>query len=256
MEAFPDIADHGLIGDLQTVALVSTGGSIDWFCAPRFDSPTLFAALLDPEKGGYFRIHALGDAVRVKQMYFPQTAVLITRFMSADGVGEVIDFMPVADEPTVATASRMIVRGIRVVRGTLTFRVECRPRFDYGRSAHTATLTGKGVRFEDGQTSAALHGLAPDALDGDDVDTTITLSAGDQRILAFETEPGGEPGDLTRARGMRLFRETVAFWRDWIGRSGYSGRWREDVERSAMVLKLLQYAPSGALVAAPNAALP
>src|SRR6478735_1743518 len=155
MDDFPEIADHGMIGDLQTIALVSTDGAIDWFCAPRFDSPSIFASLLDREKGGYFRIHATGDGMRVKQMYFPQTAVLITRFMSEAGVGEVIDFMPVADEPTVPTPNRLLVRAIRMVRGELTFRVECRPRFDYGRRQHTATAHPHGVRFEAGDTSAA-----------------------------------------------------------------------------------------------------
>ncbi|WP_434316904.1 trehalase-like domain-containing protein [Leifsonia sp. P73] len=193
MEAFPDIADHGLIGDLQTVALVSTGGSIDWFCAPRFDSPTMFASLLDREKGGFFRIHALADDVRIRQMYFPQTAVLITRFMSSAGVGEVIDFMPVADEPRIATARRIIVRAVRVVRGELTFRLECRPRFDYGRSAHTATASDNGVLFADDTTSAALHGVPADALVDGDVDLEFALGAGDLRIFAFETEPRGEP---------------------------------------------------------------
>lgn len=259
-QRFPGIDEHGMIGDLQTVALISscsgTAGSIDWFCAPRFDSPSLFGALLDPEKGGYFRIHALGDTMRVKQMYFPQTAVLITRFMSENGVGEVIDFMPVADEPEVATASRTIVRAIRVVRGELRFRIQCRPRFDYGRRTHVATGAPHGVRFDDGESSAVLHGLGPEAVDGVDVDTTVTLKHGDLRILAFETEPADQPHALSRERGNRLFRETVAFWRGWLSRSTYLGRWREDVERSAMVLKLLQYAPSGALVAAPTAALP
>ncbi|WP_348787009.1 glycoside hydrolase family 15 protein [Leifsonia sp. NPDC080035] len=253
---FPDIADHGIIGDLQSVALVATDGAIDWFCAPRFDSPSLFAALLDREKGGYFRIHALGDGVRIKQMYFPQTAVLITRFMSSEGVGEVIDFMPIADEPKVATQNRVIMRGVRVVRGTLRFRLECRPRFDYGRSEHTATASEHGVLFRDGTLTAALHGVGPDALDGTDVDTEFRLQEGDLRLFAFETAPRGEPRDLGRNRGNRRFRETVAFWRDWLSRSSYSGRWRASVERSAMVLKLLQYAPSGALVAAPTAALP
>ncbi|WP_431246964.1 glycoside hydrolase family 15 protein [Leifsonia xyli] len=255
-DGFPDIDQHGMIGDLQTVALVSTEGSIDWFCAPRFDSPSLFAALLDPERGGYFRIHALGERMRLKQMYFPQTAVLITRFMSEDGVGEVIDFMPVADEPTVATAGRTIVRGVRVVRGKLTFRLECRPRFDYGRRPHTASVSPGGIRFHDGETTAALHGVGGDAVSGDDVDTEITLQAGDLRLFVFETEPEGEPGAFDPEWGNRLFRETVGFWREWLSRSNYTGRWREAVERSAMVLKLLQYAPSGALVAAPTAALP
>jgi GH15 family glucan-1,4-alpha-glucosidase len=253
---FPEIAEHGMIGDLQTVALVSTAGSIDWFCAPRFDSPTMFASLLDRERGGYFRIHALADDARIRQMYFPQTAVLITRVMSSQGVGEVIDFMPVADEPHIPTARRLIVRAVRVVRGELRFRLECRPRFDYGRSEHSATASDHGVLFADDTTSAALHGVEPEALVHGDVVTEFAVAAGDIRIFAFETEPRGEPRDIGRARGNRLFRETVAFWRDWIGRSSYSGRWREDVERSAMVLKLLQYAPSGALVAAPTAALP
>lgn len=253
---FPEIADHGMIGDLQSIALVSTGGTIDWFCAPRFDSPSIFASLLDREKGGFFRIHAVGDDLRVKQMYFPDTAVLITRFMSADGVGEVVDFMPVADDPTIATANRVIARGVRVVRGQLTFRLECRPRFDYGRRPHTAALGEHGVTFEAGDVRAALHGISPEALDGEDVDTTFTMSAGEVRRIAFETEPAGPPRALDEFEGSARLAETVGFWRAWLARSTYRGRWREAVARSAMVLKLLQYAPSGALVAAPTAALP
>jgi GH15 family glucan-1,4-alpha-glucosidase len=256
MEDFPEIADHGMIGDLQSIALVATSGSIDWFCAPRFDSPSVFASLLDRERGGYFRVHAVGDDIRVKQMYFPDTAVLITRFMSADGVGEVVDFMPVADDPTIATPNRVIGRGIRVVRGEITFRIECRPRFDYGRREHTATVTEHGVRFDAGDFRAALHGLRPDELDGADVDTTFTLSAGQVRRIAFETDPAGEPRELDEIEGSTKLAETVAFWRGWLARGTYRGRWREAVERSAMVLKLLQYAPSGGLVAAPTAALP
>jgi GH15 family glucan-1,4-alpha-glucosidase len=189
-------------------------------------------------------------------MYFPQTAVLITRFMSADGVGEVIDFMPVAATPAVPTPNRTIVRGVRVVRGELTFRLECRPRFDYGRRAHTATASEGGVRFDDGEASAALHGVGAETLAGGDVDTTFTLSHGDLRVFVFETEPEDAPHAVEARDGTPLFRETVAFWRTWLGRSTYAGRWREAVDRSAMVLKLLQYAPTGALVAAPTAALP
>lgn len=256
MDAFPEIADHGMIGDLQSIALVSTEGAIDWFCAPRFDSPSIFASLLDRERGGFFSIRAVGDDIRIKQMYFPDTAVLITRFMSADGVGEVVDFMPVAEDPAVATTNRVIARGVRVVRGSMTFRLECRPRFDYGRAAHTATPSEHGVRFEGGGVRAALHGLRPGELSGDDVDETFTMSAGEIRRFAFETEPDGEPRELTELEGSTRFAETVAFWRAWLARGTYRGRWREAVERSAMVLKMLQYAPSGALVAAPTAALP
>ncbi|MGJ4843208.1 glycoside hydrolase family 15 protein [Leifsonia sp. Le1] len=259
--AFPDIAEHGLIGDLQSVALVCTDGTIDWFCAPRFDSPAVFASLLDREKGGYFRIHAVDDDVRVKQMYFPQTAVLITRFMSASGVAEVIDFMPLADDPTVATDERRILRGIRVVRGEVSFRLECRPRFDFGRRTHTASTAPGRVDFDDGQAGAALLGLGDDtpdavALAAGDVVLEFTMSAGQLRLFAFHTAPGDDADGLTTQHGQELFRQTVEFWRDWLRVSTYTGRWREAVERSAMVLKLLQYAPSGGLVAAPTAALP
>lgn len=259
--AYPDIADHGLIGDLQSVALVSTTGSIDWFCAPRFDSPAVFSSLLDREKGGFFRLGAEDEGMRVRQMYFPQTAVLITRFLCPSGVGEVIDFMPVADEPTIATDNRVVLRGIRVVRGELDFRIECRPRFEFGRRHHTASVADGGVVFEGDGARASLSGLTADELAGvdlsaGDVDATITVAAGDLRLFVFQTapEPGAEP--LSTDTGQAVFRETVAFWRDWLQRSTYSGRWREAVERSAMVLKLLQYAPSGGLVAAPTAALP
>ena len=98
MPAFPKISEHGLIGDLQTAALVATDGTIDWFCVPRFDAPSVFASLLDAERGGRFRIAPDGSDVVTKQLYFPDTAVLMTRFMTPDGVGEVIDFMPI-DEP-------------------------------------------------------------------------------------------------------------------------------------------------------------
>ncbi|MFP3466769.1 glycoside hydrolase family 15 protein [Leifsonia sp. SIMBA_070] len=262
-QAFPEIADHGLIGDLQSVALVSTTGTIDWFCAPRFDSPAVFSSLLDREKGGSFSIRAEGDGMRVKQMYFPQTAVLITRFMCPSGVGEVIDFMPVAADPTVATDNRALLRGIRVVRGELTFRLECRPRFDFGRRTHTATATDGDVFFDGGDFTASLHGLTADEvsasdLPGDtgDVDARVTVGTGALRLFVFETAPDRSAEQLDVEAGLALFRKTVMFWREWAERSTYSGRWREAVERSAIVLKLLQYAPSGGLVAAPTSALP
>ena len=109
MDRYPPIAEHGLIGDLQTAALVTTDGSIDWFCWPRFDSPSVFASLLDRERGGYFRIAPEGDDYVTRQLYFPDTAILITRFMTAGGVGEVIDFMPV-DNPDQATDRHRLVR--------------------------------------------------------------------------------------------------------------------------------------------------
>ena len=108
MERYPPIADHGLIGDLQTAALVTTDGTVDWFCSPRFDSPSIFAALLDADQGGYFRIGPERDDYVSRQLYLPNTAILITRFMTPEGVGEVVDFMPVAEGQ--ATDRHLLVR--------------------------------------------------------------------------------------------------------------------------------------------------
>ena len=146
MDRYPLISEHGLIGDLQTTALVTTDGTIDWFCFPRFDSPSVFASLLDRDKGGRFRIAPDGEEYVTKQLYFPDTAVLITRFMTPDGVGEVVDFMPI-DEPQVATDRHLLVRLVRVVRGEMRFVLECAPRFDYGRAEHELEATDNGWAF-------------------------------------------------------------------------------------------------------------
>src|SRR5438093_4486870 len=130
-EKYPAIADHGLIGDLQTAALVDTHGVIDWFCSPRFDSPSIFASLLDRDHGGHFRIGSAGDGVN-NPLYFPSSAVLITRFMAEEGVGEVLDFMPV-DHPETVSDRHQIVRIMRTVRGSVRYELECAPRFNYGR---------------------------------------------------------------------------------------------------------------------------
>jgi GH15 family glucan-1,4-alpha-glucosidase len=126
MEGYPPIAEHGLIGDLQTAALVTTDGTIDWWCCPRFDSPSVFASLLDRDNGGRFRIGPDGDDYVARQLYFPDTAILITRFMTPDGVGEVLDFMPVQD-PQRASDRHRLVRVVRCVRGQIRFVAECAP---------------------------------------------------------------------------------------------------------------------------------
>src|SRR5437763_2644511 len=116
------IAEHGLIGDLQTAALVATDGTIDWYCCPRFDSPSVFARLLDHRRGGYFRVAPEAEDCVVKQLHFPDTAVLITRFMSDTGVAELVDFMPIADNPKLATKTHRIVRMVRGVRGEMRLK--------------------------------------------------------------------------------------------------------------------------------------
>ncbi|TCC07826.1 glycoside hydrolase family 15 protein [Kribbella soli] len=264
MKDYPLIADHGLIGDLQTAALVSTDGSIDWFCAPRFDSPSVFGALLDHEKGGHFRIRPAHGTFETKQLYFPDTAILITRFLTEAGVGEVIDFMP-ATSSTHATQNHRIVRLLRCVRGRMTFDMEIAPRFDYGREAHQwhATEHG-GVCTSDGSTLTVhivrepedARLIQPRVDDGGDVQVSFTLEAGQQRGVMLETAADGPPREIRVAEAQQLLDDTAGFWRTWLAQSTYTGRWREMLQRSAITLKLMTYAPTGGLVAAPTAALP
>ncbi len=255
MGDYPSISDHGLIGDLQTAALVSTDAEIDWFCAPRFDSPSIFASLLDRRRGGHFRIAPKAPGYRSYQIYFPQSACLITRFLTDGGVGEVVDFMPVED-PAVVSGRRRIGRGIRVIRGAMDFVLDCAPRFDYGRREHQLDLSAGGAVFRSGGAVVALHGVGGAAADGGDVHLELTLRAGESRRFLLETSPAGGPRAVGEEEAVRLFEDTVRFWRRWLARCSYTGRWREAVHRSAMSLKLLTYAPTGALVAAPTAALP
>src|ERR1017187_862069 len=148
MARYPNISDHGLIGDLQTAALVTDDGTVNWFCSPRFDSPSIFAALLDADKGGHFKIAPDRDDYVTKQLYLPETAVLITRFMTPDGVGEVLDFMPIAyGRPT---DRHRLVRQLRVPRGTMRFAMDLQPRFDYGRAQHTVDVTENGAAIRVG----------------------------------------------------------------------------------------------------------
>jgi GH15 family glucan-1,4-alpha-glucosidase len=261
---YPNIGDHGLIGDLQTAALVSTDGVLDWFCCPRFDSPSVFASLLDAERGGYYRIAPDRDDYVSRQLYLPDTAVLITRFMTPDGVGEVHDFMPVIEGA--ATGRHRLVRIIRVVRGVMRFAVEIQPRFDYGRKPHKVEISEHGAVFATDDLELTMHGIAPEGTSVRDSGVTLerhndglrwtrTLREGQMGGVVLESM-GGTPRKITPAQAQRLQEETVRFWRQWLIRSSYRGRWREMVARSAITLKLMTYAPTGAPVAAPTAALP
>jgi GH15 family glucan-1,4-alpha-glucosidase len=255
MDRYPLISEHGLIGDLQTAALVTTDGTIDWFCFPRFDSPSVFASLLDRDKGGQFRIGPEGDDYVTKQLYFPDTAVLITRFMTPDGVGEVVDFMPI-DEPRVATDRHLLVRLVRVVRGEMRFVLECAPRFDYGRAGHQLEATDNGWAFRSKGLHLTLQATTELERDGNDVRGSWSLGAGQVGGIVLESGANAERRKLDPQDVLGMFNRTVRFWRDWLGRSNYNGRWRENVDRSAITLKLMTYAPTGALVAAPTTSLP
>jgi GH15 family glucan-1,4-alpha-glucosidase len=265
MARYPNISDHGLIGDLQTAALVSTDACVDWFCCPRFDSPSVFGALLDADKGGYFQVKPDRDDYVTRQLYFPDTAILITRFMTPDGVGEVRDFMPIAGQRV--TSHHRIVREILVVRGTMKFVADIKPRFDYGRKEHKLELTDEGAVFRtDDDMELTVHtvghrGATPATLGteferiGEDLRLHRTLKEGESAGMVLEWM-GGQPRRLPEGAVRELSDETAGFWRNWLRRSTYTGRWRETVTRSAMTLKLMTYAPTGALVAAPTAGLP
>ncbi|MGZ4483769.1 MAG: glycoside hydrolase family 15 protein [Nocardioidaceae bacterium] len=264
MADYPLIADHGLIGDLQTSALVATDGSIDWFCAPRFDSPSMFGALLDHERGGHFRVRPTQEVFTSKQLYLPDTAVLVTRFMTEQGVGELVDFMPTVST-TVASTRHRLVRMLRCVRGQMTFAVDIAPRFDYGREPHEAHLSEDGIVFQGRETAMTVNlvrepedeRLARFHVDEQgDLHAEVTLHAGQTRGAVLETDTAGPVRQVRVAEAWRLLEDTVGFWASWLAQSTYTGRWREELNRSAITLKLMTYAPSGGLVAAPTAGLP
>jgi Glucoamylase and related glycosyl hydrolases len=249
------ISEHGLIGDLRTAALVGTNGTIDWYCCPRFDSPSVFASILDADRGGSFELTADVPA-RTKQFYFPDTAVLITRFYSEQGVGEVQDFMPIADDPREAKRHRLI-RRVVCVRGTLPFRARVAPRFDYGRQPHLLRIHDDRAVFESPSLSLTLTGSAPLEPDGGDIRAQFKLQEGETTVFALDCVGDEVPArSCPIAEAEREFNATVRYWRHWLSRSRYRGRWREMVHRSALTLKLLTYAPTGGVVAAPTTSLP
>ncbi|MEU6128425.1 glycoside hydrolase family 15 protein [Saccharopolyspora sp. NPDC047091] len=249
---YPPISEHGLIGDLRTAALVSTGGRVDWFCAPRFDSPSVFGALLDADQGGSWELHPACEVVNRQQFYFPDTNILVTRFLTEDGMVEVQDFMPILRERDPDHRQRL-VRRIAAIRGTVRMSTRVAPRFDYGRAAHETTETGCGVRFDGPGLALTLGGTVDLAVRDGDAEAEFSLAAGEFALLVLEVgEADCEP--MTAADG--LFDATVAYWRRWLAHSNYTGRWREVVHRSALTLKLLTHEPSGAIIAAPTCALP
>ncbi len=253
---YPPIEDHAVIGDLRTVALEGLDGAIDFMCFPNYDSPSIFASLLDAHRGGRFLLAPVLANANHAQLYLPDTNVLLTRFLSAEGVAEVSDFMPLADE----REAQAVIRRAKTVRGEVRYRMICDPRFDYGR-AERATQEGPGEvvftsRGADGlslrlRTSAPLR-----IVDGAAV-AEFVLKAGDSMSFVLEE---AKPGLATTCPSphsiAEAFKATINYWRRWTGRSTYAGRWRETVSRSALTLKLLISRAHGAMVASPTFGLP
>ena len=251
--AYLPIEEHGIVGDLRTVALVGTDGTVDWYCPSRFDAPSLFGALLDARKGGYFSLWCRGSG-RPKQLYLPDTNILMTRFQGAEAVGEVIDFM-VPETSGTGRARDLLVRQARAVRGRATFELACHPAFDYGRAPHTVQLvSGVGAVFASAAGRCVLRTRVPLKIEESGVAATFTLEEGES--VDIQLEWNGEVRPLAEGETGELFTRTSDFWQNWVSQSRYRGRWREMVQRSALVLKLLVYHPTGALVAAPTTSLP
>jgi GH15 family glucan-1,4-alpha-glucosidase len=254
---YQPIEDYGMIGNMRTVALVGMNGSIDWLCSPNFDSPSIFGALLDDAKGGRFQITPIADKVRRKQFYWPSTNILITRFSHEDGIVEIEDFMPVGFAPD-SLSYQQLHRRVRCVRGAVQLSAVCRPAFDYGRAPHEVQLIDGGASFrgrDNHFTLVANVPLQPDQQGG--VSAEFVLQEGQSKTFVFQHDGDvafAAPG--TELESKEPFERTVKFWQDWLSRCTYRGRWRERVERSALVLKLLTFEPTGAIVAAPTTSLP
>ncbi len=257
--AYLPIGDYAVIGDLHTVALVGKNGSIDWCCLPKFDSPSLFAALLDEGKGGFFRISPADmSEVKCQQLYLPETNILLTRFLREDGVGEITEFMPIKEVGT-AEHQHQIIRSVSVVHGSLTFKLVCQPAFNYAQDAHQVEVLQEGAIFLSDHFNVALTSPLP--LETDEkggVQATFTLHAGQAVHFLLESTKKRKhvPQPLSEDQYQTAFQDTLNYWRNWLSQCHYQGRWREMVHRSALALKLLIYAPTGAIVAAPTTSLP
>ena len=254
---YQPIENYGIIGNMLTAALVGMNGSIDWFCCPNFDSPSVFAAILDDKKGGHFKISPTRPGATHKQIYWPETNVLVTRFLSPDGVAEVIDFMPVGTHQERHEHSELI-RRVNVVRGTMPFSMECFPAFNYARDEHEVLINESGAAFHSPNLNLQLSTDLPLEKSDKGVTARFTLNEGQTATFAIgEIRPHvTDYHPCSEEESEHLFEDTVAYWRRWLSRSTYKGRWREMVERSALTLKLLTYEPTGAIVAAPTCSLP
>ncbi len=253
--AYKSIDSYGVIGDMHTAALVGIDGSIDWCCLPNFDSPSVFGAILDEHKGGSFRICSKQDSRR-RQMYWPDTNILMTRFMSPEGVGEVLDFMQLGET---GRAWRRLVRIVSCVRGSVEFEMECSPAFDYARAAHELSFpsTDHAV-FTAGDSRLSLRAsVQMNKVKDNAAGVTFTLKEKEVAtfVLHFSAEQEDAAADPARF-GSDSLDQTIAFWKEWAGRCQYTGRWREMVVRSALALKLLTYEPTGAIIAAVTCSLP
>ena len=255
---YQPIENYGIIGNMRTTAMVSMNGSIDWYCYPHFDSPSIFGAILDDKRGGRFQLSADAEGVRHKQFYWPSTNVLVTRFLLKDGIAELDDFMPVG-LPSDSPEYRHLYRRVRCVRGKVRVSLVCRPAFDYGRQSHETLIEANGATFKSSGMTLALSGAVPLKDDGQGgVSAEFVLAEGKSQvfILRDDCAQDGVPCPPSEKEAEELLRRTVKFWQNWLSACTYHGRWRDQVHRSVLALKLLTFEPTGAIIAAPTTSLP
>ncbi len=255
---YPPIQEHGVIGNMRTVALVGTDGSIDWLCFPalRFTEPLRCVAR--SQEGRHFKIAPDDEhGVTTKQFYWPETNVLVTRFMTDAGVGEMEDFMP-AGVSRAPDWHEQLIRRVRVVRGTMTFRVECYPAFEYARATHHTAITDHGATFDGPGFTMGLSSDVPLSVSSRGASAEFELDEGTAWCSSCGVSAAGAScGAPPKPQEVQeLFETTVAFWQKWLSQCTYTGRWREAVQRSALALKLLTFEPTGAIVAAATCSLP
>src|SRR5690606_5562756 len=224
-------------------------------CFPDFDSPSIFAALLDKQKGGFFQITPVFGEMHNKQLYLPDTNILLTRFLSSEGVGELTDFMP-AEE---LFEGHVLIRRLTNVRGTTRYRMTCSPKFDYGRKEHAIEILGKNsLLFHSNGIAIRLRSTVELKIEEQAAIAEFTLEPNQIADFSLEFYDHSREDDETGLSEIvtRELKETVDFWKDWAQRSQYNGRWREIVGRSALALKLLISHRHGSIVAAPTFSLP
>jgi len=253
---YQPIENYGLIGDLTTAALVGQNGSIDFMCFPRFDSPTIFAALLDREQGGYFQLAPAEGDFQYRQRYLPETNILLTRFLGDGVIAQVSDFMAIQHLGN----RHNLVRRVRLIRGSVKFRMVFKPKFNYGRSNHRIEKKAhEAVIIPDDkhQPPLRLRSTAPLKVQDGALVAEFVLKKDDTASFILEEADGGEdspsrhPDYVTES-----FKETMNYWLAWSAQCNYRGRWREMVMRSALLLKLMTSRPHGGIVAAPTFGLP
>jgi pentatricopeptide repeat protein len=252
-EGYLPIAEHGIIGDLRTIALVGTDGTIDWHCPDRFDGPSVFASILDKDKGGFCRIAPAVEDWTSQQLYFPDTNILITRFLSNEGVTEVIDFMPIGKRG----GDSRLVRTVLSIRGEMPMRVEVEPRFDYARAEHDVHTADDGAVFVSSAGSLSLSSRIPLNTRNGGAYAEFSLEPEERATFVLQsTRDEARPRRYSEEQARELFTETIEYWHAWLRQCRFQGRWREMLYRSALTLKLLTYKPTGAIVAAATTSLP